>query len=256
MVLVSGCGGKLNNPPVIAIPSTPSGVPPVGLVLVPVLVGLTSLQGESTIFQAGLTTGSVAYESSQLPPETVLWQIPGAGTPVAAGSPVNFAVSSGTPTSTAPTAEPSQEPTSRVPAQAKQKAPNPTTSRPKPRPRTTTKATPYFDKAYAIAKWKDVLDDIATVDERLGDGIAVDSALSLLADSYGRVASAGTPANLDEAKYQATLITLEKFANKASNNFGFGNLLDGSAQYAVLRANTAPVLRDFNRAVGTRLKLP
>ena len=112
-----------------------------------------------------------------------------------------------------------------------------------------------FDRAWANQVVRDIRADLRTVDRRLRTGTGVGSALSLLSDSYGSLAEAGTPAGVDEADYQARLSTLEAFAETAADEY----LLDpaeGSARYAVVREQTAALFDRLNAALGTRFRLP
>ncbi len=112
-----------------------------------------------------------------------------------------------------------------------------------------------FDREYAVSVTGDILEDVRTVDHRLKDGIAVSSALSLLADSFGRLLEAGTPPGVNAAEYHARLTTLESFAGQASDIYD-ANPTEGSAKYAVVREQTGVLLGELNSAMGTSFSLP
>jgi hypothetical protein len=50
-----------------------------------------------------------------------------------------------------------------------------------------------FDRQWAMTNARYIIEDIGVVDERLGDGIMVSSALDILSDSDAGLAEAGTP---------------------------------------------------------------
>jgi len=100
-----------------------------------------------------------------------------------------------------------------------------------------------------------VIEDIRTVDKRLGDGIGVSSALLLLRDSYGRLDDAGTPPHVNAAKYHARVTTLEQFAGTAADMYDVDRV-QGHARYAVLRKETGVLFGQLNSSVGTNMRLP
>ena len=112
-----------------------------------------------------------------------------------------------------------------------------------------------FDQEWASDIASDIVQDIRTVDHRLGDGIAVESALYLLAGDFPRLHDAGIPPGVDEANYVARLQTLESFTDEAANTYS-ANPTEGSAQYAVVREQTGVLLDDLNGAIGTDFRLP
>lgn len=112
-----------------------------------------------------------------------------------------------------------------------------------------------FDRAWANQVVRDIRTDLRTVDRRLRTGPGVGSALSLLSDSYGRLAEAGTPAGVDEAGYQARLSTLEAFAAIAADEY-LVNPAEGAARYAVVREETQALFDTLNAALSTSFRLP
>ena len=102
---------------------------------------------------------------------------------------------------------------------------------------------------------EDILEDIETVDYRLGDGITVSSALYLLSDSYARLGNDAVPPGVSESKYLARLATLSDFAWDAAEIYDY-NSMEGTAKYMVLRKETTPVLDDINAWLGTNYQLP
>ena len=112
-----------------------------------------------------------------------------------------------------------------------------------------------FDRAYAVAKVSDIVDDIKTVDHRLKDGIGVSSALSLLSDSYGRLQDAGLPPGVDKSTYYARLSTLQAFAAQAADTYD-SDAMQASARYVVVRKQTGVLFQQLNTALGTDFQLP
>jgi hypothetical protein len=112
-----------------------------------------------------------------------------------------------------------------------------------------------FDRAHAIDVGGDIVQEVKTVDERLGDGIAVSSALSLLSTDYGRLLDAGIPPGVKESKYYARVTTLQTFAEDAADVYDI-KPMEGEAKYAVLRQETRPLLDQLNGAVNTHFELP
>lgn len=112
-----------------------------------------------------------------------------------------------------------------------------------------------FDRAWANHVVRDIRADLRTVDQRLRTGSGVGSALSLLGDSYGRLAQAGTPAGVDEADYRARLSTLEAFAATAADEY-LVNPTEGRARYAVVRDETEVLFETLNTALGSNYRLP
>jgi hypothetical protein len=84
----------------------------------------------------------------------------------------------------------------------------------------------------------------------------VDSALSLLSDSYGRLASAGVPPGLDAASYLARVRTLQSFAEQAADEFDEDYPTAGAARYTVVKKETRTLLGQINSALGTHLTVP
>ena len=145
--------------------------------------------------------------------------------------------------------------------------PDPTTTAlmtPPPAPATTAADVPVdapqsestFDRVWAIAKAKDVIDDIATLDERMltGPDEGIASGLRLLSDSYQRLSEAGVPPGVDASAYLASLSTLSQFASQASDEMVYAPS-DGGARYEVIRQHTGPLLQELGQATGTRLRL-
>ena len=130
----------------------------------------------------------------------------------------------------------------------------------RPRPTPTAKPTeeaPTYDRAYALTLAGNVIDDITSTDERVADGDwgSASSSLNLLADSFQRLGGEGFPRGVNHAKYYAQVKTLESFSRQASNEI-FDDPTAGSARYAVIREQTAPLMKTLNRALGSNLRLP
>lgn len=119
------------------------------------------------------------------------------------------------------------------------------------RPRTPDQ----FDRRWALAKAADIIEDIRTVDERLGEGIQVDGALSLLSDSYRRLVCAGVPPGLNEASYRARVTALQWCAAEAADTYD-SDPVDATSQYLVVREETGVLFGQVNGAIGSHLALP
>lgn len=112
-----------------------------------------------------------------------------------------------------------------------------------------------FDRAWAVDIASDIVQDVKTVDHRLGDGIAVESALSLLSGNFPRLLDAGIPSGVDEAQYVARLETLESFTDEAADLYS-SDPTEGSARYAVVREQIEVLLEQLNAAIGSDFRLP
>jgi hypothetical protein len=112
-----------------------------------------------------------------------------------------------------------------------------------------------FDRAFGVKTAGEIVEDIRTVDHRLGDGIGVPSALMLLSDSYGRLADAGTPPGVAAADYQSRVSTLQSFASIAADMYEM-DPMQGSARYSVVRHETGSLFQHLNTALGTHFALP
>ena len=147
--------------------------------------------------------------------------------------------------------------TATVTATVKVKVPvtvTPTPAAPVEPPPSTTDADE-FDRGWARDIASDIEEDLSSVDERLGDGIGVSSALYLLSDSYRRLLDAGIPPGADPAKYTARLKTLSSFAQLASDEYDT-DATQASARYAVIRRETGVLFAVLNSAMGTSFRLP
>ena len=100
-----------------------------------------------------------------------------------------------------------------------------------------------------------LIDDISTVDERLGDGIGVPSALDMLSTSCDRMSDADVPPGADPATYMARLRTLSSFSASAATTYS-DNPMEASARYAVARVETREMFAVLNAALGTGYRVP
>lgn len=101
-----------------------------------------------------------------------------------------------------------------------------------------------------------VVRDIALLDEWTLDGIQAASELDYLATSFDGLVASKPPPGADVAKYYARAQTLANFARQAADYFDVGDLLNGQAAFAVLRAETVPLLQAINKGLGTTYALP
>lgn len=111
-----------------------------------------------------------------------------------------------------------------------------------------------FDRAWAVDIASDIVQEVKTVDHRLGDGIAVESAMFLLSGDFTRLRDAGIPPGVDEAEYVARLETLESFTDQAADLYP-SDPTEASARYAVVREQTGVLLDDLNAAIGSEFRL-
>lgn len=115
---------------------------------------------------------------------------------------------------------------------------------------TTAAATASFDAEWADVCAGRILEDIAVVDERLLDGIAVSSGLLLLADSYDCLNNdVGVPPGVDAAAYYALIDTCSQFASDASMLWG-SNSMEAEAKYQAVRVHTPELLDMISLGTG------
>jgi Tol biopolymer transport system component len=112
-----------------------------------------------------------------------------------------------------------------------------------------------FEREWAVQAAGWILKDIATVDERMLDGIGVPGALQTLSDAYLYLLKAGFPPGVDQAQYYARLVTLSEFAAQAADEYRDWPT-DASARYEVVRGQTGILLAIINSALGTGYALP
>ena len=115
--------------------------------------------------------------------------------------------------------------------------------------------TDEFDRAWLLSKAQDAIVDIRTLDVRMSDGIGVPTPLSMMSDTFGRMAEAGVPPGLDASTYLARLSTLQSFAADASEVYN-DDPSEGAAKYSVIRKETGVLFSQINKALGTNLRLP
>lgn len=148
-------------------------------------------------------------------------------------------------------------------ASVKATRPSPTTTR-RPAPAVTQRApvpapttADAFDKAYARIVAKNIVEDIATADERFTDSpeIGASSTMNFLSADMGRLLDAGLPPVKDEAHYYALVTTLEDFYGKAATQLP-DDVLGAAATYTVARERTAELLGLLNPVLGTKHALP
>lgn len=176
------------------------------------------------------------------------------GLPKAAPGPTTTA----TVTAPAPTATATKTATATVTIKVTRTVvaePDPEPSPPQEESPATPEGEDDFDEGWARDIASDIVEDLGTVDERLGDGIAVSSALYLLADSYDSMLEAGVPTSADPAKYTARLETLSSFAETAGDEYE-DHPTQGSARYSVVRKETGTLFAVLNAEMGTNYQLP
>ena len=89
----------------------------------------------------------------------------------------------------------------------------------------------------------------------MGDGIAVQPALKMLAKDYEDLTSLGAPPGVDKANYLARVTTLQSFTEDAADVWYDDQML-ASTKYEVVRKETVPLLIQLNKVTSTKHKLP
>lgn len=115
-----------------------------------------------------------------------------------------------------------------------------------------TRRLPAFEIKYikTVARW--VLEETATVDCRMKDGIGVSTRMDMLGDDYDRLAdNAALPPGAPAARYRARAATEGDFAHQAAYEVDNGDVGDGYARYAVVRKEGKPLLAMINKSLGT-----
>ena len=101
-----------------------------------------------------------------------------------------------------------------------------------------------------------IVEDINALDEWVRDGIGMTSRLLMLARSYQSLADGSVPPGVDAAEFRSRAATLAQFAELAATEYSYGQELEGSARYAVIREETIPLLQAVNLGLGTSFALP
>ena len=115
-----------------------------------------------------------------------------------------------------------------------------------------TRRLPAFEIKYIKTVTRRVLDDTATVDCRMNDGIGVSTRMDMLGDDYDILAhDAAVPPGAPAINYRARATTLGQFAHKAAYEVDSGDQIDGYARYAVVREEGKPLLSLINKSLGT-----
>ena len=112
-----------------------------------------------------------------------------------------------------------------------------------------------YDSDYADVIAGRIVEDIADLDEYMGDGIAVQPALKMLAKDYEDLTSLGAPPGVDKANYLARVTTLQSFTEDAADVWYDDQML-ASTKYEVVRKETVPLLIQLNKVTSTKHKLP
>jgi hypothetical protein len=118
----------------------------------------------------------------------------------------------------------------------------------------TTESPTEFRQARALSKAADVIADLAVVDKCLGEGTDVDSALILLGRSYGRLADVGVPPALQRTDYLVQVRSLETLTIEAAEGYA-ADPTKATAAYLEVRSRTGALVKQINKATGSRLSL-
>jgi hypothetical protein len=106
-----------------------------------------------------------------------------------------------------------------------------------------------------LAKAADIIGDIQIVDQCLADGVDVNSALTLLSRSYGRLAETGVPPGVDRSRYTLGVTTLQALTLQAAE--GYDDDRTGAvAKYSTARSETRVLFKQLNVALGSNFSLP
>lgn len=113
-----------------------------------------------------------------------------------------------------------------------------------------------FDKAYAGLVTADLVDDIATADERFLDQpkLGASTTMGFLSADMGRLLNAGMPPMADKAHYYALVTTLENFYGQAADQLP-EDVIGAAATYTVARQSTSELLGLLNPVLGTKYAL-
>jgi hypothetical protein len=115
--------------------------------------------------------------------------------------------------------------------------------------------TPAYEIGYIkkVCRW--IVGDMKRIDYRLGDGIAVSSAMWMLAENYDRLLGSPAPRGVSRSKYYARLATLSDFMNQAADDYDYAPT-SATAQYLVVKKHTKPVFKAVNAWLGTDYRVP
>jgi hypothetical protein len=115
--------------------------------------------------------------------------------------------------------------------------------------------TPAYEIRYIkkVCRW--IVGDMQRIDYRLGDGIAVSSAMWMLAENYDRLLDSPAPAGVSRSKYYARLATLSDFMNEAADDYDYAPT-SATAQYLAVKKHTKPVFKAVNAWLGTGFRVP
>ena len=111
-----------------------------------------------------------------------------------------------------------------------------------------------FDRQRALAKAADIIGDIQIVDQCLADGVDVNSALTLLSRSYGRLAETGVPPGVDRSDYTLRVTTLQALTLQAAEGYD-DDRAQAVASYSTARSETRVLFKQLNVALGSDLSL-
>jgi len=112
-----------------------------------------------------------------------------------------------------------------------------------------------FDRQRALAKAADIIGDIQIVDQCLADAVDVNSALTLLSRSYGRLAETGVPPGVDRSHYTLRVTTLQALTLQAAEGYD-DNHAQAVSMYSTARSETRVLFKQLNVALGSNLSLP
>ena len=96
--------------------------------------------------------------------------------------------------------------------------------------------------------------DIQIVDQCLADGVDVNSALTLLSRSYGRLAETGVPPGVDRSDYVLRVITLQALTLQAAEGYD-DDRTQAVAKYSAARSGTRVLFQQLNVAIGSDLSV-
>ena len=112
-----------------------------------------------------------------------------------------------------------------------------------------------FDRQRALAKAADIIGDIQIVDQCLADAVDVNSALTLLSRSYGRLAETGVPPGVDRSRYTLRVTTLQALTLQAAEGYD-DNHAQAVSMYSTARSETRVLFKQLNVALGSNFSLP
>ena len=115
------------------------------------------------------------------------------------------------------------------------------------------KGQPAFEVKYTKEVMNRVLRDLAESECRALDGIMVYGSLDLLTGNYERLADdVVLPPGVNARKWVPRLRTLADFSDQAADDWYYEDFVSGSSKLMVIKKETLPILKQINKAYGSK----